>query len=133
MSRPDSAGAVAWVRRAEIPGWPLPQAVEYRDPHRLFEGAVRQWFEVHVRQPSRRWPLGLPSAAVRLAWPAIAADVTYVARSSVASSARHSVHWSSAKGHRPLIGMTERCSARQATTTGHPRHTAAKDALIWLP
>lgn len=79
MSRPDSAGAVAWLRRTEIPGWPLPQAVEYRDPHRLFEGAVPQWFEVHVRQPSRRWPLGLPSTAVRLAWPAIAADVTYLA------------------------------------------------------
>lgn len=79
MSRPDPAGAVAWLRSAEIPGWPLPQAVEYRDPHRLFEGAVRQWFEVHVRQPSRRWPLGLPSSAVRLAWPVIAADVTYLA------------------------------------------------------
>lgn len=77
MSRPNTANAVLWLRNAPIPGWPLPQTARYRDPSGLLESAVRQWFEVHVRQPPRRWPLGLPSSAVRDLWPAIAEDGEY--------------------------------------------------------
>jgi hypothetical protein len=77
IERYDPASAIAFVRTATLPGWPAAEAARYRDPQGLLEPAVRQWFEVHVRQPARRWPLGLPSVAVRRCWPAIAADPDY--------------------------------------------------------
>ncbi len=81
MTRPalSTAEAVTLARTGAIPGWPVPQAARYRDPHGLFEAALRQWFEVHVRRPPRRWPLGLPSTAVRDAWSVVAADPGYPA------------------------------------------------------
>lgn len=77
VERHDPASAVAFVRSAPLPGWPVPEAAAYRDPHGLLEAAVRQWFEVHIRQPPRRWPLGLPSTAVRRCWTAMADDDAY--------------------------------------------------------
>lgn len=77
--RPDPAAAVDIVRSADLPGWPVPEAAHYHDPHRLLESAVRQWLEVHVRQPHRRWPLGLPSLGVRRAWEVMANDPYYPA------------------------------------------------------
>jgi hypothetical protein len=69
--------AVTLVRQTTLPGWPPPEVATLRDPHGLLEAAVRQWLEVHVRQPSRRWPLGLPSVAVRGLWPTLAAEPGY--------------------------------------------------------
>lgn len=77
FARYDRASAVTFVRTATMPGWPLAEAASYRDPQGLLDAAVRQWFEVHVRQPTRRWPLGLPSTAVRRCWEAIATEPTY--------------------------------------------------------
>jgi hypothetical protein len=77
MMPSDPAAAVAWLRSASVPGWPSPVAAQYRDPQGLLEAALRQWFEVHVRQSPRRWPLGLPSEAVRQMWTATAADPGY--------------------------------------------------------
>lgn len=74
---PDPALAVARTREADLPGWPPLAALHRPDPHGLLEAAVRQWFEVHVRQPPRRWPLGLPSRAVREAWASMAQDPGY--------------------------------------------------------
>lgn len=73
---PDPALAVARARTADLPGWP-PVARPQPDPNGLLEAAVRQWFEVHVRQPPRRWPLGLPSRAVRQAWASMAQHPGY--------------------------------------------------------
>ncbi|MGA7688526.1 MAG: hypothetical protein WCA29_04765 [Jiangellales bacterium] len=77
VDRHDRASAVAFVRSCELPGWPPPEAAHYRDPGGLLHSATRQWFEVHIRQPQRRWPLGLPSVAVRRCWESMAADPGY--------------------------------------------------------
>lgn len=77
IDRHDRASAVAFVRSCELPGWPPPEAARYRDPGGLLQTATRQWFEVHVRQRKRRWPLGLPSVAVRRCWESMAADPGY--------------------------------------------------------
>ncbi len=77
IDRYDRGSAVQFVRTAALPGWPPAEAARYRDPHGLLETAVRQWFEVHIRQPERRWPLGLPSVAVRQCWESVAADPEY--------------------------------------------------------
>jgi hypothetical protein len=79
VTRPDQAEAVARLRSAPLPGWPTPESARYRDPQGLLEAALRQWFEVHVRQGPRRWPLGLPSQAVRGIWTGTAADAGYAA------------------------------------------------------
>jgi len=73
----DASESVRYLRSVALPGWPVPESAQYRDPGRLLESAVRQWFEVHVRVSRRRWPLGLPSVAVRELWPAMAADSEY--------------------------------------------------------
>jgi hypothetical protein len=77
IERYDRGAAVTFVRTAALPGWPPVEVARYRDPNGLLEAAVRQWFEVHIRQPMRRWPLGLPSVAVRRCWESMAADVGY--------------------------------------------------------
>lgn len=73
----DPAKAVSFVRTASLPAWPTAEARRYRDPQGLLEDAVRQWFEVHVRLPAHRWPLGLPSVAVRRAWEQMAEHADY--------------------------------------------------------
>ena len=77
VDRYDPAAAVEHVRTAPLPGWPPPEAAHHRDPQGLLVSAVRQWFEVHVRQPARRWPLGLPSVAVRRCWEQMADGPEY--------------------------------------------------------
>lgn len=79
IDRYDPVTAVGYVRTAALPGWPPPEAAHHRDPQGLLVSAVRQWFEVHVRQPARRWPLGLPSVAVRRCWEQMADDPAYAA------------------------------------------------------
>jgi hypothetical protein len=73
----DPAQAVTFVRTTALPGWPPPEAAQHADPHGLLLAGLRQWFEVNVRQPERRWPLGLPSVAVRRAWAAMAESPEY--------------------------------------------------------
>ena len=77
IDRYDPAGAVTFVRTADLPGWPPVEAAEHLDPQGLLQAALRQWFEVHVRQPARRWPLGLPSVAVRRCWEQMAVSPDY--------------------------------------------------------
>jgi hypothetical protein len=73
--RRSAAEAVQVARTVALPGWPMPAQDTVRDPHGLAEAAVRQWLEVHVRQP--RWPLGLPSALVARWWAGVATDAGY--------------------------------------------------------
>jgi hypothetical protein len=71
----DPAEAIRRARSGRLPGWPPADLASVRDSRGLAEQAVRQWFEVHVRQP--RWPLGLPSVLVRRLWTAMVADPAY--------------------------------------------------------
>ena len=72
------AEAVRRCRELPLPDHLVPSLARWPDPHGLVEQGLRQWFEVHVRDP--RWPLGLPSVAVEAAWTVAVADQEGYAR-----------------------------------------------------